>query len=85
MCIQLKQIDLNDLPTLGLRITDICFLFNIVFLIIFKFLNKNFGDGFELPNGPNLLISFVKCLLIEDEDISESYFKESSIEIFFFK
>ena len=53
---ELNDIDLIENPILDFNINEICLLLRIVDLITFKFLNKNVGDGFPVPNGSNILI-----------------------------
>ena len=50
--------------------TDICLLLIILYLMILTSFIKKVGKKLRFPNGPNLLISLIKLLLIADEDIS---------------
>ena len=85
MSIQLKHIDLIELPILGLIIAETCLLLIILDLTIFTFLIRNIGIELWLPKGPSLFISSNKSLFIADAEISESNLFILSVDLILFE
>ena len=54
------------------KIVEICLSLIMLFLMIFRSLIKNVGNGFPVPNGPIIFISLKKFLLRAREEISAS-------------